>query len=164
MSQQTCWTASFSFIVVILWMTECKWGKGNFNASQSIPCGALLVYCCHSCCLGGHERQREPGGRRTGHHSLTSLKLISWQLAGGKAAISNHQVPDHVTLFPKTFSKSALCLFCLVWTDSALWSTGQLFWCMAPQFWKGWKSPPSTEWLVLWPEGHQTLHQVPQWQ
>lgn len=108
---QTCWACSFSFIFGILWMTECKWGKGNFNTSQSVPCGALLVCCCHSCCLGGHEGHREPGGRRTGHHSLTSLKSISWQLAGGKAAMCNHQVPDHVThIFRNLFSICSLPL------------------------------------------------------
>ena len=86
-------------------------GRGNCNTSQSVPCGALLVRCC----LGGHEGHGDPGGTGTGYRSLTSLKSISWQLAGGKLAISNHQVPDHFAhIFQKKkkkrscFSQSAL--------------------------------------------------------
>lgn len=63
-----------------------------------------MVRCCHSRCIGRHEGHIDPGGRGTGHRSLTSLKSISWQLAGGKPAISN-QVPDHFThIFQNLFS------------------------------------------------------------
>lgn len=60
--------------------------------------------CCRSRSLGGREGHGDPGGRGTGHRSLTSLKSISWQLAGGKPAITNHQVPDRFThIFQKLF-------------------------------------------------------------
>lgn len=93
---QTWWLVSISVMFFIPWM--------NFNTSQSVPCGALLVFCCYSCCLGGHEGHRDPGGKGTGHRLLKSLKSISWQLAAGKLAISNHQVPDHFAhIFRKLF-------------------------------------------------------------
>lgn len=84
-------------------MTERKRGEGKSNTSQSVPCGALLVRCCHLRCLGGHRGREDPGGRGTGHRSLASLKSISWQLAEGKAAIRNHQAPArlaHIFLKP----------------------------------------------------------------
>ena len=107
-------------------MIEHELGKGNFNTAQSVPCGALLVCCCHSCCLGGHEGHRDPGGTGTGHRSLTSLKSISWQLAGGKLAISNHQVPDHFThIFQNLFS------ICSPWFDQTQPSRTQACWSHA---------------------------------
>lgn len=66
--------------------------------------------------------------RPRGHRDLPSLahiiKSISWQLAGGKLAIRNHQVPDHLT-FSETFSQSSPCPLSLVHPDSSLHSTGQ---------------------------------------
>lgn len=134
--------------------------KVNFNTPQSEPCGALLVCCCHSCCIGGQEGHGDPGVRGTGHRSLTSLKSISWQLAGGKLAISNHQVPDHFThIFQNLFSNCSQPFLpvCLV---VAIQRTDQLGWCMAPHFWKGWKSPTSPARPLPCPQGHQALHQA----
>lgn len=142
-------------------MGERERGKGNFKTSQSVPCGALLVCCCHSCCLGGHEGHRDPGGRGTGHRSLTSLKSISWQLAAGKLAISNHQVPDHLThifqnLFLNLLSASSPQFD---WTRPsrarASWSDA---WRRASG--RGWKSAASPELPLPCPQGHQALHQA----
>lgn len=84
-------------------------GKGTLMPLNQYHVG--LYWCAAAIlrCLGGHEGHGDPGGRGTGHRSLTSLKSISWQPAGGKPAISNHQVPDHFAhIFQKTFSRAAL--------------------------------------------------------
>lgn len=142
-------------------LSKHEWAKGNFNTSQSVPCGALLVCCCHSCCLGGHEGHGDPGGTRTGHPSHTSLKSISWQLAGGKLAICNHQVPDHLThIFQNVFAICSLPLLpCSTrlgpFRVQASWSAR-----MAPQYWEGWKSPISPAWPLPCLHGHQALCQA----
>lgn len=91
-------------------------------------------------------RTRRPRGQRD-WPSLASLKSISWQLAGGKPAIGNHQVPDHFThIFQKPFLN--LLSASSPWFSNGLSPLEQLLWCTAPQLWK---SPPSPEWLSLWP-------------
>lgn len=79
-NDQMCWT-------YLNFFDHKDLGNVSFNTSQSVPCGALLVYCCHSYCLGRHGGHRNPGDRGTDHRSLTSLKAISWQLAEAKLAI-----------------------------------------------------------------------------
>lgn len=77
------------------------------------------LYWC-AAALAGMKDMETQRGRGTGYRSLTSLKSISWQLAGGKLAISNHQVPDHFThIFPKKKKKELFFSIC-----SAVVSTG----------------------------------------
>lgn len=130
-------------------MSERMQGKGSFNTSQSVPCGALLVCRCHSRCLGGHEGHGDPGGKRDWPSLAHIIKSISWQLAGERLpSVTTRSLTTSLT-FSTTFSQSTACFLSLVRLDSTFHSTGQSpLWSMAPLFWEGRKKSNLT-WVFL---------------
>lgn len=100
------------------------------DVSEPLNQNHVGLYWCAAAILVAMEGMKDTetqGAEGTGHHSLTSLKSISWQLAGGTTAICNHQGPPTTSLtFSKMLSQSASppswSERTRVFTDWATWS------------------------------------------